>query len=202
MDDSVKIALYGPPGSGKSSAAGILEDYCGAIGLPCAVIKLADPLYEAQSAVYRIAGANLDDFYQKDGELLNSLGRHMRRINPMLLHDRFLARLHDVRSALGDAPSLVVCDDMRFPDHVFMRSIGFTLVRVFAPDEVCLSRRRERGDLSLASPTHVTENNLHVIEPDGSIDNSGTFPALRRSVIETLEKALGASAPEPRCRRG
>ncbi|MGP3921252.1 hypothetical protein [Nonomuraea sp. 10N515B] len=193
MDGTVKVALYGPPGSGKSSAARILEEYCGVIGLPCSLVKLADPLYEAQSAVYHIAGRKLDDFYQKDGELLNSLGRHIRRINPMLLHDRFLARLHDVRRAFGGTPSLVVCDDMRFPDHMFMRNLGFTFVRIFAPDEICLSRRQERGDLSLASASHVTESNLCAITPDGSIDNSGTLDALRRNVIDILEGLLATS---------
>ncbi|GAA0981648.1 hypothetical protein GCM10009555_050120 [Acrocarpospora macrocephala] len=71
---------------------------------------------------------------------------------------------------------------MRFPDFEFMRSQGFSIIRVISPESVCLLRRRSRGDLSLGSASHVTELDLAAIPADWVIDNSGSMESLRSSI--------------------
>ncbi|GAA0981644.1 hypothetical protein GCM10009555_050110 [Acrocarpospora macrocephala] len=109
MAEFFKIALCGAPGAGKSTAAQIVHRFCESGKLPFSLIKLADPLYEAQSAVYRCAGRELDHFYRKDGELLNFLGHYMRKINSMVLQDRFSARLNEIQRThrLTSGPGLI-----------------------------------------------------------------------------------------------
>jgi len=55
----IQLALFGTPGAGKSTTSKIIEDYCTRAGVSFIRIKLADPLYEAQSAIYSIAGKQL-----------------------------------------------------------------------------------------------------------------------------------------------
>ncbi|MBI5102395.1 MAG: hypothetical protein HZB33_11240 [Nitrospirae bacterium] len=111
-----KLALYGSPGAGKSTTTKILTELCAVKRMEIRRLRLADPLYECQSAIYKIAGKPLSSLYVQDGELLNFLGSHLRKINPSVLLDHFHKKLRDTMLELDQLPtsnSLIVCDDMR-----------------------------------------------------------------------------------------
>src|SRR6185437_3216230 len=133
MSYVLKLALFGTPGAGKSTASQLIEDYCRAESIEFHRIKLAYPLYEAQSFLYKLAGRPLDEFYTQDGELLSFLGGYLRRINPLVLVDQFaerLARLVADQSVHARERTVIVCDDMRRLDADALRDLGFVFVRV------------------------------------------------------------------------
>lgn len=195
----IQLALFGTPGAGKSTTSKIIEDYCTGAGVSFIRIKLADPLYEAQSAIYSIAGKQLSDFYQQDGELLNFLGSYLRKLNPNVLLDRFSNNLTSAIEKLdlsGSPTRLVVCDDMRRPDADFLRSMNFKLIRITADVQVCDLRRGERGDRSLGSASHATEQGLDEIVPDHLIPNETSIEDLRVRVTALMEELCNDSNRE------
>jgi cytidine deaminase len=190
---TIKLALYGTPGAGKSTTTKIIMQYCMNENLICYRLRLADPLYECQKAVYEVAGKPLKDFYVQDGELLNFLGSHLRKINPAVLTEKFKEKLDTTEALIINKKehfALIVCDDMRRPDYEFMKENGFNIINVFASPEVCISRREVRGDVSLGSHKHTTEQGLDSIIPDLTIENTGTLEELRDKVIDLLTKIL------------
>lgn len=184
----VMLGLFGNPGAGKSTTCQIIEKYCLANDIIFKRIKLADPLYEAQSEIYRIAGSTLEDFYQQDGELLNFLGYFLRKINSQVLLDRFAFKLDSYIDDLILSEircALIICDDLRQPDAEFLSEKGFKLIKIISNPEVCEQRRAVRGDKSLGSATHSTEQGLDTISPDYLIENNETLIRLQGKV-ETL----------------
>ncbi|MFD5423812.1 hypothetical protein ACFWJT_38075 [Streptomyces sp. NPDC127069] len=172
-----KIALYGLPGAGKSTAAQVLTQELASLGVEVVRLRLAEPLYEAQWAIYVMAGRPLADETQQDGQLLNMLGTQMRRINPDALTDPFTFR---ARQAEKESPNAVLlCDNLRAPDVETVTGLGFRLVEITAPSDLRRSRRQERGDLSVGDESHPTEAPLEV-EPWRRIDNAGDLTAYQR----------------------
>ena len=189
----IQLGLFGTPGAGKSTTSKIIEEYCTENHVPMIRIKLADPLYEAQKAIYEIAGRQLSDFYDQDGELLNFLGSYLRKLNPNVLLDRFSLRLRDAIEKLdstGSTSGVIVCDDLRRPDAEFLRTKDFRFVRIIADPNECESRRRARGDRTLGSASHATEQGLDEIEPDYRIHNESTIEDLRTQVIRFMGDTL------------
>jgi GTPase SAR1 family protein len=185
----VRIALFGLPGSGKSTACrellGILERR----GQPAVLLKLAEPLYELQNLIYSYCGVPLHDRYRQDGALLNFLGAHLRSINPDVLTDHFASRQRaaEVDAAeAGKTRLFVLCDDMRPVDAPFMRARGFTLVRVDAPRATRERRLAGRGDSTRGSSSHSTELGVDETEHDLLVTNDGTIEALRASLEDIL----------------
>jgi len=192
-DNLIKIGLYGTPGAGKSTTLQIMREICLGQGIPVARIKLADPLYEAQAAIYKIAGQALSDFYDQDGELLNFLGHYLRKLNPRVLLDRFSLRVEETSQRLRaehTVPCIIVCDDLRRADSDHVRSHGFRLGRVVADAASCVRRREVRGDRSLGSASHVTEQGLDEIVPDFVVENNSSLEELREMVKRVLEEWL------------
>jgi cytidine deaminase len=176
------LALLGPPGAGKSTSSRCLETLCRARGIAFRLIKLADPLYRCQAAVYEAAGCPLADFYAQDGELLNFLGSHLRRLNPTVLIDDFEQRLQRELQAFQSAQgtgALIVCDDMRPSEADYLRSRGFAFLRLDAPTTLCAERRRTRGDITLGAADHVTERGLDTTPADHVVPNTGTVEYLQ-----------------------
>ncbi|MFJ3881557.1 hypothetical protein ACIPW5_29415 [Streptomyces sp. NPDC090077] len=162
----LKIALYGLPGAGKSTAAKVLTQELSSKGIDVARLRLAEPLYEAQRAVYAMAGRPLADENQQDGRLLNLLGTEMRRINLEALTGPFTYR---VRQAEAESPKTVLlCDDLRAPDVATVTLLGFRLVEISAPAALRRSRRQARGDLSAGDESHPTEAPLRWSRGAGS----------------------------------
>lgn len=187
---ATRLALFGTSGAGKSTCSRLLEEICVEHGRAFARVRLAEPLYECQALIYAIAGRPLSDRYQQDGTLLNFLGSHLRTINPTVLTDSFTQR---VDSLIADdtkrkGPLLVLCDDMRAADASHLRGIGFVFARVEADPELCLHRRRIRGDTSLGSDTHPTERGLDTIQSDYVIPNEGSLRDLRERLNELIRE--------------
>ncbi|MBK3587391.1 ATP-binding protein [Streptomyces sp. MBT57] len=182
-ENGVSIALFGKPGAGKSTCAELLQQECSASGPSMRIVKIADPLYRLQRTVYEAAGVPAPVAGVQDGQLLNTLGAHLRRINPTCLTDAFAARVAAVHSEAPDA--VVVCDDMRAPDAAALAGMGFLLVEITAPDEVRTTRKALRGDLSPGDERHCTERPIEV-EPWRRITNSGGLEFLRRQAAGLL----------------
>ncbi|WP_406834894.1 hypothetical protein ACICHK_00440 [Streptomyces sp. AHU1] len=171
-----RIALHGRPGAGKSTFAGLLMQELAAGGSPAVKLKLAAPLYELQAIVHAMAGRPLLDGSAQDGQLLNALGMHLRRINPHALTEAFTLRV--LQAERSDPSAVLVCDDLRAPDIDAVRALGFSLVEVTAPDAVRRLRKRYRADLSSGSESHPTEAPVTAI-PWRRVDNNGSLEDLR-----------------------
>jgi dephospho-CoA kinase len=188
-----RVALAGPPGAGKSTASKSLASLATSRGIAFCVIKLADPLYRCQAEIYKIAGRPLEDFYTQDGELLNFLGVHLRKINGTVLLDSFDQRLEaELRAfdAQGNSRALVVCDDMRATEASFLRGHGFSIIHVEAPPSLCIERRRQRGDTTLGDAAHVTEQPLEILSPDHVISNDGALDTLVGKLAVILDRVF------------
>ncbi|MFE1558862.1 AAA family ATPase, partial [Streptomyces sp. NPDC058734] len=180
-------ALYGPPGAGKSTAAQVLTQELASGGVEVVRLRLADPLYEAQRAIYAMAGRPLTDDTRQDGRLLNLLGTEMRRINPDALTGPFTIR---VRKAEDERPkALLLCDDLRAPDVETVTALGFRLLEINAPAALCRSRRRARGDLTAGDDNHPTEVPL-TVEPWRRIDNNGDLAEYRERLAAVARELI------------
>jgi dephospho-CoA kinase len=175
---TLRIAVIGLSGCGKSTTTGIVAEYATDKGLTCATVKLATPLYDLQEQVYRRAGVEIPPGAQ-DQVLLEALADAMRRIRPHSLADDFLARLAKTHT------DVVLNDDLRDPhvDAVVLRDNGFRILRVTASPEVRQQRLAGRGDLTRAD---ASTSGLDLIRPDAVLDNSGTLADHRAAVHALL----------------
>ncbi|WP_405767355.1 hypothetical protein [Streptomyces sp. NBC_01538] len=153
------------------------------------IITLAEPLYRAQTAVYESAGRPMQTAERRqDGALLNFLGSHMRKINPHVLEEHFLAetaRIHSVCES-STRRQVVICSDARPADLRYLRKGGFHPVVITVEEEVACKRKEARGDLTLGDSRHSTENGLERIHPSTVVDNSGTLPNFASAVTALL----------------
>ena len=143
---TLRLGLVGAPGAGKSTVSDLIRQHYSVDGRRFHLLKLAEPLYEAQEAIYRIAGVALPSKYSQDGELLNFLGHHLRKLKPSVLLDNFSRRLQIIDQEVREArtETLILCDDVRWSDADFLRSLEFRLIRIQAPPQLCMSRRMAR----------------------------------------------------------
>lgn len=174
----MRISIIGLAGCGKSTSANLVEEFARELGLTCATLKLAKPLYDLQEQVYRAAGVPLQTGVQ-DQLLMESLADAMRRIRPESLVDDFLARL-----AATDT-DIVVNDDLRDPfiDATALGANGFRILRVTASPEVREKRLAGRGDPSRADRS---TGNIDLIAPDAVLDNSGHLAEHRDAVRRVM----------------
>ncbi len=187
INEETRIALCGLPGAGKSTAAGCLELLCSESNISFHRIKLAQPIYEAQAAVYKIAGTPLDNFFSQDGMLLNDLASHLRRINPNVIFEAFTHALDNIEYAENRiGRRVIVCDDMRASECDYLRNLGFRFVLIQAPREIRFIRRGSRGDISLSSDDHATESCVEGAICDFVISNDGSIADLTRNLSSIL----------------
>jgi dephospho-CoA kinase len=188
-----KIALFGVPGAGKSTSARLLNAICDDQQIVFRRLRLAEPLYQCQDAIYRIAGRPLDDQDVQDGELLNFLGSHLRKINRSVLTDAFAKQLYALLNSLDQSDQdrvLVVCDDMRATEAAFLRTEGFVLVRIDAPSKVRRRRLASRGDRTLGAEDHPTEAGVDAVRADATIHNDNTMAELRDQLKSIIRMAF------------
>ncbi|MFE3455987.1 AAA family ATPase [Nocardiopsis aegyptia] len=183
---TAKIALYGPPGAGKSTLATLLAQEAELQGINAITVKLAQPLYDLQQSIYERAGRPLRDTYRQDGKLLNSLGSHLQRINPEALTEDFARRVSNLLSRQA-SNQLLVCDDMRGNAVPTLTHLGFTLVQVSAPEQLRRQRKQNRADLTRGDDNHVTEVPVDR-EPDHRIVNDGSLDNLRALALDLIEQ--------------
>ncbi|WP_372404883.1 hypothetical protein [Streptomyces luteireticuli] len=182
-----KLALFGWPGAGKTTLSGLLALQLEEAGAAARMLKVGAPLYELQAVIYAMAGRPLPDGRVQDGQLLNALGFHLRRINPDALTEAFGLR---VRQVERDTPQAVVlCDDVRAADIGAVTALGFRLVEITAPDPVRRERKSGRGDLSAGDDQHPTEAATDAV-PWLRVDNSGSLDDLHAQAARIVREVL------------
>jgi hypothetical protein len=187
----VRIALLGPPGSGKSTTAALFRSAVERAGGTAAIIKIAAPLYDVQGAFYARLGTGIREGDQ-DGPLLNFLGSHFRRVSPQFLLEDFERRCVEARRDV-DA---IICDDARPIDLEGLRRNGFTVVRVRVPDVLRRYRKLGRSDRVAGDDAHVTEVGTDLVA-DFEIGNAGTMADLESSVQTVLDAVVATDRVAP-----
>ncbi|MFI9772481.1 hypothetical protein ACIHJG_37365 [Streptomyces sp. NPDC052415] len=182
-----RIALYGRPGAGKSTFAALLAQELAHTGAQALTLKVGAPLYELQAVIHAVAGCPLLDGGEQDGRLLNSLGTHLRRINPNALTDVFIQRVRQAEQRRPDA--VLVCDDVRAPDVAAVTGLGFVLVEVAADAAVRRERKAARGDLSAGDEHHATEAAVAAVAWR-RVENTGSLDSLRKQAAELAAEVL------------
>ncbi|MFS8098839.1 hypothetical protein LFM09_17055 [Lentzea alba] len=184
----IRIALAGLPGAGKGTFTAAARRWAAERDRRLETITLATPLYRAQAAVYEIAGRPLDDESVQDGELLNFLGAHLRKINPSVLEEHFLLELKRISSQHPHSDgTLIMCTDARPADFGYLRQELFQLVLIDVDPETSRRRRVLRGDLSLGATNHPTETGLRSSDADLIIDNNGSLEDFDAAVWNLLD---------------
>lgn len=160
-----KVALIGKSGVGKSTVAKLLHYHAGteriSTGLICRQIaKLL--------------------FGNDDKSTTQTLDDSLTKIDPSIF----------LKAALLTSPiGRPIClDSLRFrSDYEIARQLGFTIVRVVAPDSVRISRLYERGQSfnPAVDGLHRSETELDKVIVDFEVENSGNIRTL-----ETTVKAL------------
>ncbi len=182
-----RLALYGRPGAGKSTFTSLLAGALTELGRPVAVLKVGALLYRLQELVYVESGLPAPALGRQDGRLLNTLGTHVRRINPTALVDNFEYQVRRATTASPDA--VILCDDMRAPDIDALHALGFSFVQVVAPDSLRRARKAVRGDLSPGDENHATEAEPGIV-PDHRIENAGSLDDLRNRASAFAEMVI------------
>lgn len=181
-----RLALFGQPGSGKSTTSALLAAELARVGMVAHILKLAQPLYDLQEALYNAAGRPLQDTSVQDAQVLSFLGSKIRQINADALTDDFARRVAALEAR--DPSAAVVCDDMRKVDAPALRRLGFRFVKVATGTDMARARLSARGDL-----TYATDEAFEAtagIPQDVRIVNDGTVAALRRAVAELVRGEL------------
>lgn len=186
----LRVALFGLPGAGKSTSAGLLREALAGTGRTVAVVKTAAPLYDVQERFYDRAGSALDPG-QQDGALLNFLGTHFRRAVPGFLLADFTERCGTALLAGADT---LLCDDARPVDLPGLAEQGFRIVRITAPNELRRARKYGRGDRIAGQDDHPTEAGGESVVADFEVDNSGTLDELRARLADLANKLVADTA--------
>src|SRR5476649_1519196 len=181
----LKIALTGLPGAGKSTASKLLLQRLSERKINATVIKLAAPLYDIQAAFYkRIEATLLED--QQDGQLLNFLGGHFRKVDPEFLGRDLTWRCS---AAILSGARALICDDARPLDLQTLHNQGFTIIKIVAPDDLRKARKTARGDKFSGDDNHPTERSLEGADwgADITINNDDDIDVFEQQVLHILD---------------
>jgi dephospho-CoA kinase len=156
----------GETGSGKSTTAAVLAETLAAAGHQSQLIALASLLHDLQNRLYsEIAEPKPSE--QQDQQLMMDLAKHIRRIRPTALVERFERSL-----AAVPAGAVVINADLR--DHETdaprLRQLGFYFVRIRCERSVRNERLYARNDLSIVDDERAFQ--LDEIGCDLEFDNS------------------------------
>lgn len=179
LKKQLRLGLLGTTGVGKDSCVQIIKNDFPELSI--SLLRLADPLYQAQDAIYKIC-KKLKDFNSQDGELLNFLGSHMRKINPNVLKEAFLNAL------LSCDPDVncIICSDVRAVDVPFVREAGFVIIHINTDPFIALERRKIRGDVSLGKTNHETEKGICPSLYDHQLSNNESLEEFNVNVKKLI----------------
>jgi len=166
------IALIGPKGCGKSTAAGLLEGY-GFITVKFAA-RLKEMLY-AMGLTYEEIEGSLKE--QPCGKLMGRTPRHAMQTlgtewGRNCIGEDFWVSLwqRQVRGMI-EAGGRVVCDDLRFHNEFkAVKSMGGTVIRI-------AGRNEDNGD------AHESEAYYKYMPADVTVYNTGSVEDLRRNLL-------------------
>ncbi len=172
----LRIALIGERGSGKDAAAHYLTQH------GCKQLSIAAPIKAAVYAAFEARGIDTSN----KGEMrapLQQAGLAARAIDGSLWVRSLIYR-HELESPHGNG---YVVTDIRYPNEADMlRRVGFSIVRIEAPEEMRRARCIDRGDGSFREEDalHPSEVEQRSIEAD--------FLVRTDSDLETFYATLGA----------
>jgi hypothetical protein len=177
----LKVCLYGPTGSGKSTIAKHLVKKYGA-----ELVKVSAPLHRLQGMFYGLLGTQVPG---QDGELLQFLAGKIEKEQPGWLG----------RTAAGQAQrsasEFIVNDDCRLNSYAALRDGGFIFVRVRTSSAVTMARLR--GDHTAADPSHPVERGFDQMRMDYEIGNDGPLARTLSAADRLVEQLLVGTAPAP-----
>ncbi|ODB76047.1 hypothetical protein [Bacillus velezensis] len=189
----MKLALTAPLRAGKSQAAGYLSTY-----YDFQTFAFSDEL----KAAFHRAFPSVPEkpkpraYYQEFGQAVRKM------LDENVWIDACMAKV-DAYQALfarecdcGLSPSLknrVLIEDVRQQnEYDRLRSEGFTIVRITAPEVLRIERARKAGDdFDLAALDHPTEKALQTFEVDYEIVNDGTYEQLYAKLDALAAELLG-----------
>jgi hypothetical protein len=178
------ISLLAPSGSGKSTVAQMIQARAATYGMQCAVVKLAAPLYELQSQIYRLARLPLSGGAQNH-YVLENCADQLRALNPDCIVADFLERVQ------ASTAQVIINDDLRDPltDWPRLREIGFKAIRIVAARETRAARMRARNDLRSLVDSKL-DGPLATIQADEELLNDGADLGELRTRVEALTDRL------------
>lgn len=167
-----QIGLMGKAGSGKTTAADILEDY------GYARASFAGRLRDVAGEIWGAEGHSRDR--------LQRLGVAVREID----EDAWVNALFNYNAQRFARHARLVIDDVRFPNEYWrLRSEGFVLVRIEAHRTQRVDRLLANGKLQdEAQLEHVSETALDDVIPDYVVTNTTTKGKLEEQLVTILNR--------------
>ena len=187
------IALSGPRGAGKSTFAALVTKELRRHRQQVTLLRIAEPLYQVQELIYKLARCSIAGSSFQDAELLTFLGRHFRKIRKTSLLDAFVRQIQE-STKKASRRHVVLCSDARSPDLPFLRRNGFSLGFVYAPKETIDKRLIARGDANRTRSARELEVTYRQTKWDFEIDNSGSRNALRHQAVKIARLIAEESA--------
>ena len=165
---SLKLCFIAPSEYGKNTAISILRIKYNIIN-----IKLGEPLYKLQDYFYRFIRKTMNG--EQDGELLQYLGKKIRKENPTFLLDEFYKKFNKAMKT----SCIITNDDCRTPDFNFMKELGFVFIKING-------YKRNRIDHTKSNPNSPLEWQ-NDIACDYVVDNLGTLEDYAKNLFEIVD---------------
>lgn len=187
MTQPLRIALIGERGAGKDICAQHLANY------GCQKISIAHPI---KAVTYAAMGACGIDTTKKGAirKALQDAGLAARGIDDDLWVRSLIDR-HDLTSS--QATGYVVTDVRYKNESDMLRRVGFTMLRVEAPEEMRRARSLERGDGSWLDDDamHPSETEQRGITADFIVSNDSDLEHLY-TLLDAIVSAMTSPADE------
>jgi gluconate kinase len=178
----LRISLYGPTGSGKSTIARYITTKYNA-----ELVKISDPLHRFQAVLYEDLGIPVSG---QDGELLQFLAAKIEKECPGWLGRAAVKRIRQSTS------SFIVNDDCRLNSYSALREANFIFIRVRTSPE--LLHKRLRQDHTVVNAAHDTEKGFEQIQMDYEIENNGPLSRTLTEVDLLVDRLMsGERAATP-----
>jgi len=170
-NQAFRIAIGGKMGTGKSSLADFL--------VKCFQFKK----YSFAAKLKELA-SDLFDMEIKDRQLLQVLGTKVREVEQNAWCNYIMKRIN------REAPLRAVIDDMRYLNEAeILKENEFTLVRLYTSKHIVA--KRGIAGFSFEALRHSSEVEIDAIDPDFSIDTSGTLERAYENILAVLARISG-----------
>lgn len=185
MSDAIKIALVASSGSGKSTAAKLIKQAFEQRGLSVLSEKLAQPLYDLQTAYFETASIALSSGAQHQ-KLLENIATNFRMLSKESLVQHLFSRL------VGSNADVIITDDLRDKetDWPALVNSGYHVIRVACDEPIRIKRLQGRQDIQSQVESPL-DNDINSIETHYVLDNNTTLHALEREVQSLVNTLLG-----------